>query len=579
MSTLTHTPHRITLLASAAMALCFSAQAAGPTVDAGSLLRQTEQQLKTPKAKPARKASKPTPKPATTPTDATVNVSQFKFAGNTLLSADRLNSALTAYVNRPLTLAQLKEAADVVTNTYRDAGWTVRAYLPKQEINGGVVTLQIVEAVFGKAIMQGQEPQRIEASRLVEMAEANLRKGQALHANDLDRTLLLLDDLPGISVAGNLAQGQNDGETNLAISAMDDALINGNATLDNQGARATGIERMSLNLNLNSPARIGDLLSTNFMQTRGTSYARGSYNLPVGHNGARAGVHASSLKYKVLASYDEKASGTRGTADTVGLDASYPLLRSQLSNINLTWSYDDKTLENYAADVLNSNYKIKASSVGINSGNIDNWGGGGSTSAYATVTQGRVNNEGSANAQADADGARTAGSYSKLNVGLNRLQSITADLSFYAAVSAQATSKNLDSSERMYLGGATGVRAFPASEAGGAAGRTLTLELRQRLDNAFTLTGFYDYGHVTVNKNNANASNGAAISAVNAYALQGYGASLAWMDSKGIELKATLAKRSAANPNPILDADTSTGMDGDKTKYTTRLWVSAGFAF
>lgn len=559
------------------MALCFSAHAAGPSVDAGSLLRQTEQQLKTPKAKPARKANQPSQKPATTPTDATVNVSQFKFAGNTLLSADQLNSALTAYVNRPLTLPQLKEAADVVTNTYREAGWTVRAYLPKQEINGGVVTLQIVEAVFGGAFMQGQEPQRIEASRLVEMAEANLRKGQALHANDLDRTLLLLDDLPGISVAGNLAQGQNDGETNLAISAIDDALVNGNATIDNQGSRATGIERVSANLNINSPARRGDLLSTNLMQTRGTSYVRGSYSLPVGSDGWRAGVHASSLKYKILKSYDDSvtAAGTRGTADTAGLDASYPLLRSQLSNVNLTWSYDDKTLENYAADALNSNYKIKASSVGLNSNRIDNWGGGGSTSAYATVTQGRVNNAGSANAQADADGARTAGSYSKLNVGLNRLQSITADLSFYAAVSAQAANKNLDSSERMYLGGASGVRAFPASEAGGAAGSTLTLELRQRLDNAFTLTGFYDYGHVTVNKHNANASDGKAISAVNSYALQGYGASLAWMDGKGTEIKASLAKRSAANPN----ADTTTFMDGDKTKYTTRVWLSAGIAF
>jgi hemolysin activation/secretion protein len=229
MFTSTHTHHRITLLASAAMALCFSAHAAGPSVDAGSLLRQTEQELKAPKGKPARKANQPSQKPATTPTDATVNVSQFKFAGNTLLSADQLNSALTAYVNRPLTLPQLKEAADVVTNTYREAGWTVRAYLPKQEINGGVVTLQIVEAVFGGAFMQGPEPQRIEASRLVEMAEANLRKGKPLHADDLDRTLLLLDDLPGVSVAGNLAQGQNDGETNLAISAMDDALVNGNA--------------------------------------------------------------------------------------------------------------------------------------------------------------------------------------------------------------------------------------------------------------------------------------------------------------------------------------------------------------
>lgn len=575
MSTSTHTHHRITLLASAAMALCFSAHAAGPSVDAGSLLRQTEQELKKSKAKPSRKVTKPTPTPATSPSETTVNVRSFKFAGNTLIEADKLSSALAAYVNRPLTLAQLKEAADVVTAIYREAGWTVRTFLPKQEISTGVVTLQIVEAVFGGAFMQGKEPQRIEASRLVQMAEANLRKGQPLHADDLDRALLLLDDLPGVSVAGNLAQGQNDGETNLAISAIDDALVNGNTTLDNYGSRATGTERLSLNLNINSPARMGDLLSTNLMKTQGTSYARGSYSLPVGNNGARAGIHASSLTYKVLTSYDPAASGTQGTADTAGLDASYPLLRSQLNNVNLTWSYDDKKLENFAANVLNSNYKIKASSLGLNSNHIDNWGGGGSTTTYATITQGRVDNAGSANAQTDADGARVAGTYSKFNAGLNRLQSITADLSFYAALSAQVASKNLDSSERMYLGGATGVRAFPASEAGGAAGRTLTLELRQRLDNALTLTGFYDYGHVNVNKRNANAANGSVISAVNAYALQGYGTSLAWQNAKGIEVKTTLAKRNASNPN----ADPTTGMDGDKTKKITRVWISAGFAF
>ena len=575
MSTSKYTHHRITLLASAAMALCFSAHAAGPLVDAGSLLRQTEQEQKKPKTKPARKVTKPAPTQATSPSETTVSARSFKFAGNTLIESDKLSNALAAYVNRPLTLAQLKEAADVVTAIYRDAGWTVRAYLPKQEINGGVVTLQIVEAVFGGAFMQGQEPQRIEASRLVEMAEANLRKGQALHANDLDRTLLLLDDLPGVSVAGNLAQGQNDGETNLAISAIDDALVNGNATLDNYGSRATGIERLSANLNINSPARMGDLLSTNLMKTQGTSYARGSYSLPVGNNGARAGIHASSLAYKVLTSYDQAALGTHGTAETAGLDASYPLLRGQLNNVNLTWSYDDKKLENFAANVLNSNYKIKASSLGLNSSHIDNWGGGGSTTTYAALTQGRVDNAGSANAQTDADGARVAGTYSKLNAGLSRLQSITADLSFYAALSAQVASKNLDSSERMYLGGATGVRAFPASEGGGAAGRTLTLELRQRLDNALTLTGFYDYGHVNVNKHNANASNGSVISAVNAYALQGYGTSLAWQNTKGTEIKATLAKRNASNPN----ADPTTGMDGDKTKKITRVWVSAGIAF
>lgn len=552
-----------------------SAQAAGSAVDAGSILRQTEKELNAPKAARPREKSKPAPTPATNSVETTVRVEKFIFVGNSLLSAEVLNSALSSFVDRSLNLNQLREAVDVITNTYRDAGWTAKAFLPKQEISSGAVTIQIVESVFGGASVQGVMPKRIDASRLVEMAEANLAKGKPMHSSDIDRTLLLLDDLTGVSVAGNLVEGQRDGETDLVISAVDESLLTGNASLDNQGARATGIERLSANVNLNSPAGFGDLFSTNLLQTRGTTYARGSYALPFGNNGLRAGLHASSLRYAVLTSYDANANGTRGTADTSGLDISYPLLRSQLNNVNLVWSYDHKSLENYVADALNSNYKIKVSGLSLNSNHIDNWGGGGSTSTSLSVTHGRLNNDGSPNQQNDADGAHVAGSYRKINFYLNRLQSITSDLSFFAAFSAQAANKNLDSSERMYLGGATGVRAFPASEAGGAEGRIVTLELRQRLDYAYTLAGFYDYGHVTVNKFNANVSNGAEISAINAYALQGYGLSLAWQSANSIELKGALAKRNGPNPA----ADSTTGMDSDKTKKITRLWVSAGFAF
>ena len=339
MSTFTHTHHRISLLASAAIALCMSAHAAGPNVDAGALLRQTEQELKTQKPASVIQPRKVMPITAGSPAESTVQVRSFKFSGNTLLNTDQLSNALTAYVNRALTLAQLKEAADIVTNTYREAGWTVKAYLPKQEIDGGVVTIQIVEAVFGGASLISATPQRIDATQLLDMAEANLSKGKPLHADDLDRTLLLLDDLPGVSVAGNLIQGQRDGETNLAISATDDALLSGNVSIDNQGSRSTGTDRLSMNLNLNGPARMGDLLALNALKTQGSDYQRLGYSLPVGYSGWRAGLHASQLNYTVITS--EFASlDPHGTARTAGLDLSYPLLRSQMKNVNLAFGYD-----------------------------------------------------------------------------------------------------------------------------------------------------------------------------------------------------------------------------------------------
>ena len=553
---MSHTAHlRITLLASASLALCLScAHAAGPNVDAGSLLRQAEQNLKPAKATKKRAPRKAAPTVAAQPTEATVRINAFAFKGNTLLSSEALQTALASFTNRALTLAQLKEAADAITNTYREAGWTVRAYLPKQEINNGVVTLQIVEAVFGNAHVQNTSLERIEASRLIGMAETVLTKGQPIHANDIDHALLLLDDLPGVSVSGNLAEGQRDGETDLAIFAADDALINGNASVDNQGSRATGTDRLSANLNVNSPARFGDVINLSALKTQGSEYQRLSYTVPVGYSGWRAGVHASNLNYHVITP-EFAALNPHGTATTRGWDASYPLVRSQLQNINFALSYDDKKFDNTSNDTTTS-YGIKVYNATLSGNQTDQWNGGGITNASLSLTSGDKNTE---------------DRYSKVGLNLGRLQTLSETLSGYIALSAQATRHNLDSSEKFYLGGATGVRAYPASEAGGSDGNIFTLELRQRLAYNISVIGFYDHGWVKPNHNN----NVTSPANPNGYSLDGYGFTLAWQATQAMDFKATLAQRMGNNPA----ANTTTGMDSDGTKKITRIWLSSGIAF
>ena len=62
------------------------------------------------------------------------------------------------------------------------------------------------------------------------------------------------------------------------------------------------------------------------------------------------------------------------------------------------------------------------------------------------------------------------GGWRKLRVAASRQQSLGAGLSLVVAWNAQFSDRNLDSAERVYLGGAGGVRAYPASEGGGAQG-------------------------------------------------------------------------------------------------------------
>ena len=144
-----------------------------------------------------------------------------------------------------------------------------------------------------------------------------------LHAKKIDRALLLMDDLPGIQVSGNLIEGSNDGETDLGITVIDEDLVTGNVSTDNQGSSLTGINRISSNLSINSPSRIGDALKINVLKTDGVEYERVGYSLPAGFNGWRVGAHASTLKYKVISQKFESLN-PYGTAVTTGLDVTYP---------------------------------------------------------------------------------------------------------------------------------------------------------------------------------------------------------------------------------------------------------------
>lgn len=105
----------------------------------------------------------------------------------------------------------------------------------------------------------------------------------------------------------------------------------------------------------------------------------------------------------------------------------------------------------------------------------------------------------------DNSTAKTAGRYTKVNLGFSRQQLLTDRLSFLFSINGQTASKNLDSSQKLYLGGASGVRAYAEGEASGDAGYLLTGELRWNVPTrsipSLQLAAFIDHGRVTVHKN------------------------------------------------------------------------------
>jgi len=503
---------------------------------------------------------------------ATVTVSQFNFVGNTLLSAEQLNASVQSYLHRALDFSQLQDAAFAVATAYRQAGWIVRTYLPAQDVQHGSVTIQVVESVFAGATVSGTAEGRVPQHRVIDILQAVLPKGAPLNAQALDRALLLMDDLPGVSVTGRLTEGQAERETGVALTMVDEPLFTGVAGLDNQGSRSTGPARLAFSGQINSPLGLADQLQVNAYATEGSDYARLGYSVPAGTVGWRLGVNASQLKYRLVA--PEFVTPTdlqgRGSSSATGLEATYPILRARQKNVYLTLNYDARRFDNELNGVITTRYKSDAIMLGLSGNAFDAFGGGGVSGVSIAYTAGQLNLDGSPNQASDTATTQAAGSFGKLRYAISRKQAMFGPLALRAALSGQVAGKNLDSSEHFYLGGPSGVRAYPSSEGGGADGTIFNLDLLWRLGQGITVGAFYDYGEVQVNHNNSYTGS----LALNKYSLRGAGLSLAWLGPRGTAVSATWAQRIGNNPNA-----TAAGNDQDGSLVRDRVWLEATLTF
>ena len=546
--------------------------------DAGSVLQQLEARpggnLVAPKLKTPQV---PTP-PAADHSGPVVRVNAFQIEGPTLLSPITLQSALKGFTGQDLSLTQLQEAAWVIVQTYREAGWLAHAFVPQQEIEGGVVKLRVLEARLGQVRIDFPED-RLPRERIQAMASAQLRAGDNLNLQQVDRLLLLLDDMPGVVATASFAEGSEAGSTDVLIALGLDKAIDANITADNFGSVSTGSNRISASVSVNNPAGWGDALQLQAVATDGSRYGRLAYTLPVGLQGVRVGAHASDMRYHLVGSF--AALQASGSAQSWGADLTAPLIRQPERNLSAQLSTDRKRFDNLALANTGaseattvSKYQLDVLRAGLTGNWLDQLITPAQNTASLQSSWGKVDLTNSPNATADANAAKTAGAFRKLNANYNREQSLTGQTSWYLQAAAQWANRNLDSSEKIYLGGATGVRAYPSNEAGGSSGATLTTGFKHRLNEAFTLNAFADWGRIQVYKNNLNAA-GSAISTVNTQSLQGTGLTLSWRSLQGHELAATWSRRSGQNPA----ANTSTGADSDGTRTLNRLWLSAALNF
>lgn len=311
-----------------------------PGVDPGRLPREAPAPPPAP-ASPGPETALPPPAASGAPAGAEqvrFTLSELRLDGVTAYTQAALRPLYAGLIGREITVADLFSLAEAITERYRADGYMIsRALVPAQRIENGVVRLQVIEGHVSEVTLEGTaEP------LLRERAERAVRSSRPLTLRRLERAILLLKDLPGVSAQGLIEPAPEGpvGAARLAITAETRRVWSGYLAVDNRGSRYVGPWQATLGGSVSSVIRAYDRIAFRAVGAWPLSelrYGEIGYEAPIGPDGWTGFAQAFASRSEpgfTLAQLD-----TKGRAQGVSLGIAYPLIRSRAENLRFSLAF------------------------------------------------------------------------------------------------------------------------------------------------------------------------------------------------------------------------------------------------
>jgi hemolysin activation/secretion protein len=430
---------------------------------------------------------------------------QVILKGNTVYSSATLSKLYQNKINAVITVAELQEIVQSITNYYRNDGYVLsRAILPPQHVANGVVTIQVVEGYVDHVTVIGAPHG---AKALIQRLGDQIAVQRPLKIKTMEHYLLLANSVPGVQVKAVLEPSK----TNIGASGLNlvtqTKTFSGYVSYDNYGTRYIGPNEGTIGGEMESIFLPGD--STSFTMSRTTrpqelKFIQGSYNMAVGARGAR--LLFSMNQARTLPGFILTPLKINGDAFTLYSMLTYPLLRDRSQNLTLdtTFNYIDSKVTTLQQAFPLYDDHLRTFRIGVNYDLSDSWYGSNSAGAHFETgldILGATPESRSESGFTSRFGA--SGHFAKLELLLSRIQQFGATrYSAFFIVKGQYSCEPLLATEQFGFGGAQQAlgRGYDAAEIIGDRGLAGSAELRMNvvpnrlLLQAAQLYVFYDAG-------------------------------------------------------------------------------------
>ena len=411
------------------------------------------------------------------------------FQGNTVFSSQELRQIFQPFINQTISLLKLRDLVGDVTKKYRDAGYILsRALLPPQTIKGGSVKIQIVEGFINQVTVKGDPGI---ARSLIQSYGNDIAKMKPLQFRQLERDMLLINDLPGITTKAVITPSKNvPGAADLAL-LVDRRKVSAYASYDNYGTRYLGPQEFGAGANFNSLMFPGDSLGLRLVtvaQTNQMQFYEIDEMVPIGANGTKLSLGGNYSQTKPGFNLDDLE--VIGRSQALYADLSHPVIRSRSKDILL---HAGLNYQNVSSTILGVPFyadRIRSLIIGGKWDGIDSWRG---YNNFGLDTEHGFQILAANYKPLNQSRPKGLPNFTKISANISRLQGLGTRFSLLGAVKGQYSFNPLLAVEQFAYGGPDFGRGYDPAEIIGDDGLAGKLELRMDTAPGYRLLQLVQY--------------------------------------------------------------------------------------
>lgn len=395
-------------------------------------------------------------------------------------------------IGNEVSVEDIYKLAEKITKHYQDAGYILtRAVVPAQEIDAGIVKISVIEGYIHDIELTGKDIPDFPTQKIVN----EIRQNRPLNIQELERKLLVLDELPGFDVKAVLSPLNEREAANkpgavrlnifftLNVSLVPES-VSGVISIDNYGSKFIGPWQAGLKTNIpHQQLFLGETSVSIFTTPKFDELAYFSFaeRAPITSDGLYMNAALKYSRSEPGSSLKDLELDSRYFSMSLGLD--YPIILSRQERLEVSANFE---ANRFTSDILTDRlYEDRTRVLRFGSRYQGSHNPGGVTFGNLNFSQGL-----------DIFGARETGSadlsreeghsdFSKFEFSLMHNQELGSDFGLSVNVTGQYAFSPLLSSEEFGYGGYALGRAYDNSEITGDKGLGLLAELSYR--------GFYIY--------------------------------------------------------------------------------------